>query len=142
MRPIPLVSVCVLLVAGCNFNGMPKEFSDAGRAIATSMMDQAVWQEITANVRGHAANPGLRTGAGVEYYAYARIEGFDGDIGAAGKGGGSGELTPDARAAIIRTLSNTSNLDPAVARLLNGLLRGEPDFSDPPPGGTAPPTNP
>lgn len=97
----------VLLGCCCNFGcnsipaAMPGEFATAARQLSTSMVDQAVWSELQGNLRGHALQPGYRTAAGVEYFAEVKIIGFDGDVGISADGTGTGQLTQQARDAII-----------------------------------------
>ena len=91
----------------CNFGctsipaAMPQEFATAAKQLSASMVDQAIWKELQGQLRGHALQPGYRTSAGVEYFAEVRIVGFDGDVGIAASGEGSGQMSPEVRAAIV-----------------------------------------
>jgi len=108
LRRFVLVVLGAILLLGCCCNlgcgipaAMPSEFATAAKQLSTSMVDQAVWKDLQGNLRGHALEPGYRTSAGVEYFAEVRIVGFDGDVGLNASGEGSGQLTQQARDAIL-----------------------------------------
>ena len=130
---IGLAVSLVIAMSGCQQPAaFPKEFAQATNQIVTSMTDQAVWDKLAANVRGHVNNPGLRTGAGLEYFAYARLDGFDGDVAADATGTGSGQLTPEARAAILRLAEGDERYREWVLALFKGKAAPSPSPSPSP----------
>ena len=106
-------------LAGCVSapRAMADEFGTTAKQFATSVNDQAVWKKIAGNVRGHVNNPGVRVEAGVTYYTQMILVGTDGDVELGAEGEGSGELSPEARAAILK-LAKDYNVSPEEARLL------------------------
>lgn len=96
---------------------MADEFGTTAKQFATSVNDQAVWKKIAGNVRGHVNNPGIRTEAGVAYFAEVRLLGTDGDVELGAEGEGNGELSEEARAVILK-LAKDYNVSPEEARLL------------------------
>jgi len=120
---IVLMGCCCNL--GCNSIpvAMPGEFATAAKQLSTSMVDQAIWSELQGNLRGHALQPGYRTAAGVEYFAEVKIVGFDGDVGVSAEGEGSGQLTQQARDAIIDLAREDMSLRTKAIDFLTDLGR-------------------
>lgn len=96
-------------LSGCAPTAFPKEMSEVFRAVATSMTDQAKWDSITGNVRGHVLNPGFRGEGGVVYFAQGTLTGVDGDVNLAGAGKG-GELSDAARAKLLEEIRSEPTL--------------------------------
>jgi hypothetical protein len=81
---------------------LPREFGDVARQLATSIADQGVWEQITANIDAEVIEPGIESSAGVRYFAQVKLTGTSGRVGLRGKGAGDGKgLSDEARAAII-----------------------------------------
>jgi len=119
----------VLMGCCCNFGcnsipvAMPGEFATAAKQLSTSMVDQGVWDTLQGNLRGHALQPGYRTAAGVEYFAEVKIVGFDGAVGLAADGPGTGQLTEQARDAIIDLAREDMSLRTKAIDFLTDLGR-------------------
>lgn len=105
-----------LFGSGCAPKAFPEEMGAVAKAVATSMTDQAVWQNIVANVDGQVIDPGFEGGAGMMYIAYGKLKGVSGQVGIRGTGGGTGEgNSPEAAAAIRALLSDPSLADKILA---------------------------
>lgn len=98
---------------GCNTvpTAFPQEFAVAAKQLSTSVADQAVWSDIVAGLDGQVIEPGIETYAGVLYVAGAKLPGTSGQINLASKGAGNGQLSPEARQAIL-ALANQYNVSP------------------------------
>ena len=119
MRRIALLLLVLMggcLNVGCNVTAMPSEMAATLKSVAVSMADQAQWQSLQADLRGHVNNPGFEGQVGVAYFARGRLIGVDGSVGLSGQGAGSGQASPEALATIRELLDQ----DPT---LLERLLR-------------------
>lgn len=141
-----ILAACLATLAGCQAfqpTAFPKELGDVARAAAASMTDQAVWQDIVANVNGQVIDPGMEVSAGVLYVASARLKGVSGQVGISGTGGGTGEgNSPEAAAGIRAVLTDPGffeRLADAVARrIAGGTFRAETPPADPAEGALTP----
>lgn len=123
MKLCMLILLCSLALAvGCaTVPAFPKELSIAAKQISTSVTDQAIWSEVVARLDGQVVEPGIETGAGVKYFAYAKLTGASGQVGLNAQGAGSGQLSPEARAVLL-ALAN----DPELIDRLLTLFRPNP----------------
>jgi len=109
-----------MLLPGCASltpAGFPAELSDAARQISVSTLDQAVWTRLLARLDGQIIEPGMEGYAGVLYVAGGKLRGVSGQLSIEGDGGGSGELSETARAAIVE-LSTRPDLLAQVLTLI------------------------
>lgn len=108
-----LLSFLVLLagcLTGCAAPMFPRELGQAAQAIAVSISDQAVWNDTMAGVDGEVINPGVVGYVGVLYVAGGRLEGVSGRVSMQAKGGGSGSLSAEARAQLLRLIQSDTQL--------------------------------
>lgn len=125
-----------LFGSGCAPKAFPEEMGAVAKAVATSMTDQAVWQNIVANVDGQVIDPGFEGGAGMMYIAYGKLRGVSGQVGIRGTGVGNGEgNSPEASAAIRAVLSDPGLIerlaDAVIERIRRGVPASQPDAPDP-----------
>lgn len=125
LLPVLLAS---LLTTGCStalIDSHVKEFDTIN-----GMSRQVVEQLGSGNqgqfaVGAHGINPGIRVGAGVEYFAEARYVGLAGQLTASAQGTFNRELSPSEVADIQATLSaqyrSNAEKDAAVLKLLERL---------------------
>ncbi len=108
IAPLGLFAVVIavllsLLLGGCAApQAMPAEFALVAKQIGTSISDQAVYDRTLARIDGQVIDPGLEAYAGMLYIAGAKIRGASGQVKLEGDGAGSGALSPEARAVILR----------------------------------------
>lgn len=133
MRFLDLIPVCVILAAilslailgfGCGPKAplaFPYEAGQTFQATAASLNDQALWTKILARLSANVNNPGLRTAAGMEWFAEVKIIGTDGSILLEGDGEGSGTLSPEARKVITELLDEETNSE--VQQTLRYILQ-------------------
>lgn len=96
---------------GCAPKLMPEEFASAVQAVTASQTAQTVLDRVAQRAGAEGINPGLRTGAGVEYYAYARLEGIAGRVSLEGDGHGRGTPLTDEEKAQVMTGIYRSDAD-------------------------------
>ena len=119
-------------LAGCaGPTALPREFSAVARTVATSLTDQAVWKKLVADIGAEAIEPGLEVSAGVKYFAAVRITGVAGRVGISGTGGGSGELSSEARRSIVELLGDDEMLADRILGIVTEARRQPPPAPQP-----------
>ena len=123
-----IVTILAVAVAGCSTMSPPAFPGDIGavaKTVAASMSDQAVWQNMAANVNGHVTNPGLEVAAGIKYVAEARLVGVSGSVGLSGQGTGTGVTSPETGATIRKILTEKPEYTiPAIPNLTSNTTSG------------------
>jgi len=108
----------LLFLCGCQSPAaLPKAWEQGTSAFFASALDQARWERIVGSTDGHVNDPGYRLSGGIEYFAEARLTGVDGDIRLRADGGATGEITPEARAAILELVTDEELADKILRAL-------------------------
>lgn len=121
MKKIWLLSLLAFGCLGCAPTAMPKEFAQTTKAVALSMLEQAIWDDLVGNIDGQVIEPGVRVAAGVLYIAEAKITGASGQVKLAGEGHGAQvPAGPDVRAALLELLGDEPEL---IDKILQALKK-------------------
>lgn len=111
MSKIWILSIAASLALGCAPTAMPREFAQTTKAIALSMLNQTVWDDLVGSIHGQVIAPGVRVAAGVLYIAEAKITGASGQVNLSGEGHGTQDPAgPEVRAALIGLLGDNPEL--------------------------------
>ncbi len=114
----PLTAL-IFAALGCAPTAMPKEFAQTTKAIAVSMLDQAVWDNLIGNIDGQVIEPGIRVAAGVLYIAEAKITGASGQVRLSGEGHGTQvPAGPEVRAVLLELLGDKPELIDKILKAL------------------------
>lgn len=128
-------------VTGCGtelrMKALSSELADGAKAFTASALDQAIFDRLIGRLGGQAINPGAEVYAGIIYVAGGRLTGVSAQFGLEGDGHGAGELSPAARAAILKFVDGDESQREYVLKLLQAWREGkqapEPEPPAPPP---------
>lgn len=85
-----VVVIATLVFSGCGstFMSMPQEFGQIGKQLATSIVSQADWTNIAAEIDGTVIEPGLKGEVYIKYGFEVRMVGVTGEVGVNATGEG------------------------------------------------------
>lgn len=118
-RRLWTLTVLALVGFGCAPTAMPKEFAQTTKAIAVSMLDQTIWDDLIGSIDGQVIEPGVRVAAGVLYIAEAQITGASGQVRLSGEGHGTQvPAGPEVRAVLLELLGDKPELIDKILKAL------------------------
>lgn len=123
MKRLIVLAALAVLCAGCSLINQHGKEMDQLNSLASKASDSLKAQGTAQYAAGaHGINPGVRVGAGLEYFAYARYEGLAGQFTASAAGKMEG-LTADQEAAAKLIATSQYLSDAQKSQLLADIAK-------------------